>query len=144
MGLDALKRDDGKSSANVLDVLSADPAKLRASLEEADAATLMLVLVQITGDRSLLTRARPHISGPMNYHEKMPEDLRSEIRTRLADALLDHARTSKVLPPIPDGEVLREMLSIAVGEDVSADYVNTYFEVPWPKGQVNPILELKY
>lgn len=124
MGLDALKRDDGKSSANVLDVLSADPAKLRASLEEADAATLMLVLVQITGDRSLLARARPHISGPMNYHEKMPEELRSEIRTRLADALLDHARTGKALPPIPDGEDLREMLSIAVGEDVSADYVS--------------------
>ena len=49
--------------------------------------------------------------------------MRTEIRDRLADVLLEHARTGVVLPPIPGGEDLREMLSTAVGEDVSADYV---------------------
>ncbi len=119
----ALKLDDREQWGNELGILAADPAALRASLEEADAATLMLVLVQLTGDRDLLARAKPHISGPMNYHETMPEALRAEIRTRLAEALLDYAKTGKALPPLPDGEALREMLSTAVGEDVSADYV---------------------
>ena len=87
-----------------LSALAADPAALRAALAEADAATLMLVLVQLTGDHGLLERARPHITGPMNYHEAMPEDLRAEIRARLEDALLDYARTGRPLPPLPDGQ----------------------------------------
>lgn len=103
--------------------LVADPHKLRAALNEADSATLLLVLVQITGDRALLDRARPHIIGPMNYHETMPEEMRAEIRDRLAAALIEHAQAERPLPPIPEGEFLREMLSTAVGEDVSADYV---------------------
>jgi 4-hydroxyacetophenone monooxygenase len=108
--------------ATSLAVLAADPAALRAALAEADAATLLLVLVQITGDRELLERAHPHITGPMNYHETMPEDLRAEIRIRLEVALLDYARTGRPLPPLPDGAFLQEMLSTAVGEIVSADY----------------------
>lgn len=119
----ALKADRGEKSEHGLEVLATDPAKLRASLEEADAATLMLVLVQLTGDRELLARAKPHITGPMNYHESMPDALRAEIRNRLTEALLDYAKSGKALPPLPDGEELREMLSTAVGEDVSADYV---------------------
>lgn len=122
--MEALRSDRGQSTQSPLDALVADPAKLHAALAEADAATLMLVLVQMTGDRDLLARARPHITGPMNYHESMPESLRAEIRTRLAEALMDHAQSGTPLPPIPDGEDLREMLSTAVGEDVSADYVS--------------------
>lgn len=101
----------------------ADPEILKAKLEGADAATLLLVLVQLTGDRRLLKLARPHIAGPMNYHETMPEELRSEIRARLAEALIDYVQSGRPLPPIPDGVLLREMLGTAAGEDVSEDYV---------------------
>ncbi len=112
---------DAREAAG-LAVLAADPTGLRAALAEADAATLMLVLVQLTGDRDLLERARPHITGPMNYHETMPEELRAEIRERLEAELLDFAVTGRALPPLPEGEFLQEMLSTAVGETVSADY----------------------
>ena len=117
-----LNLEPAASQASDLSVLTADPEALHAALAEADPATLMLVLVQITGDRELLERARPHIIGPMNYHETMPEDLRAEIRARLEAALLDHARTGRPLPPLPEGDFLQEMLSTAVGETVSADY----------------------
>lgn len=100
-----------------------DPALLRAELEGADAATLLLVLVQLTGDTHILVRAREHIAGPMNYQETMPEELRSEIRERLTEALIDYARSGRSLPPIPEGGLLREMLSAAAGEEVSEDYV---------------------
>ena len=117
-----LNLEPGAREAAGLAALAADPAALRAALAEADAATLMLVLVQITGDRALLERARPHITGPMNYHETMPEDLRAEIRQRLEVALLDYARSGRALPPLPEGDFLQEMLSTAVGEHVSSDY----------------------
>lgn len=100
-----------------------DPELLRAELEGADAATLLLVLVQLTGDTHILARARLHIAGPMNYQETMPEELRGEIRERLTEALIDYARSGRPLPPIPEGGLLREMLSAAVGEEVSEDYV---------------------
>ena len=105
------------------DDFPADAESLEAKLKGADAATLLLVLVQLTGDRGLLELARPHIAGPMNYHETMPEKLRSKIRARLAEALLDYAHSGRPLPPIPDGGLLREMLGTAAGEDVSEDYV---------------------
>jgi hypothetical protein len=50
---------------------------LRRALEAADPATLLLSLVQLTGERRWLDEARPHIRGPMNYQEFMPEELRA-------------------------------------------------------------------
>lgn len=103
--------------------LANDPALLQAGLAAADPATLLLVLVQLTGDRSWLERAKPHIAGPMSYHEHMPDELRAAIRAALFDVLIDYARTARALPPMPDGDQLVDMLSTAAGEAVSEDYV---------------------
>ncbi len=113
---------DGSGLGPNLAELASDPAALRAALESADAGTLLLVLVQFTGDLDLLARAKPFISGPLNYHETMPETLRSEIRDRLSAVLTDYAQRRIPLPPIPAGEMLRAMLSTAAGEDVAQDY----------------------
>jgi hypothetical protein len=40
---------------------------LRSALEAADPATLLLSLVQLTGERHWLDDARPFIRGPMSY-----------------------------------------------------------------------------
>ena len=114
--------------------LAEHPAQLRAALEEADAATLMLVLVQFTGDADLLHRAAPHITGPLNYHESMPADLRDEIRDRLTRVLIEHAKGTRPLPPIPEGDLLRAMLSTAAGEDVAEDYTAMMREDLEPAG----------
>ena len=121
--------------------LAGDHAQMRAALDGADAGTLLLVLVQFTGDHDLLGRARPFIAGPMNYHETMPEVLRAEIRDRLSAILIECAEGKRPLPPIPEGDALRAMLSTAAGEDVSEDYTAMMREdldlaEPDPRGMV--------
>ena len=49
--------------------------ELREKLEAADPATLLLALVQISGERHWLEAAKPFIRGPMSYQETMPEPL---------------------------------------------------------------------
>jgi hypothetical protein len=69
--------------------ISSENADLRRALEAADPATLLLVLVQLTGERHWLEAAKPFIRGPMNYQEFMPEALRASIRGRLGDVLTE-------------------------------------------------------
>ncbi len=112
------------SAHQELKILTADPARLRAALADADAATLLLVLVQFTGDATSLEEARTYISGPMSYQEKMPAGLREQIRARLFDVLMDYASSGRPLPPVPQGALLRNMLSIAAGEPLGDEYVH--------------------
>ena len=104
-----------------LTYLLRDPDALRSSLKDADPGTLVLVLVQLTQDTHWLDIVRPHIHGPMNYHEKMPEELRERIRSELFDALMDFARTGKPLPSLPNDTVMHDMLSVASGEENISD-----------------------
>ncbi len=109
--------------ADDLSALAADPGQLRAALEQADPATLMLVLVTLTGNHDWLDRARPFIAGPSSYQETMPAEMRAEIRSALFDVLMDFARHPRPLPAIPGGQLLVDMLSTAAGSPVGADYV---------------------
>ena len=70
-------------------------AERRRGLEAADPATLLLVLVQLTGERHWLEAAKPFIRGPMNYQEFMPEPLRAAVRDRLAEVLAGTARVDR-------------------------------------------------
>ena len=99
-----------------------DRGELRRALEAADPATLLLCLVQLTGERRWLAAARPHIRGPMNYQEFMPEELRTAIRDRLCEAMMEtqHAATAD---HALDDALLKEMMSVATGEEVASDYV---------------------
>lgn len=105
-----------------LATLTADPDGLRRRLEAGDDATLLLVLVQLSGNDRWLERARPHIRGPMNYQVDMPAELAAEIRDALAATLIELACRGRPLPPVPTGERLQAMLSAAAGETVDADY----------------------
>jgi 4-hydroxyacetophenone monooxygenase len=96
---------------------------LRRALAAADPATLLLALVQLTGERHWLEAAKPFIRGPMNYQEFMPEPLRAEVRDRLGQVLADIARSGKTPERRTDDALLREMMAFATGEAVSDDYI---------------------
>jgi 4-hydroxyacetophenone monooxygenase len=98
-------------------------AELRRALEAADPATLLLSLVQLTGERHWLEAAKPFIRGPMSYQEFMPEPLRAQVRDRLADVLAEIARGGKTRPRQADDALLREMMAVATGEVVPDDYI---------------------
>jgi 4-hydroxyacetophenone monooxygenase len=96
---------------------------LKRALAAADPATLLLALVQLTGERHWLEAAKPFIRGPMNYQEFMPEPLRAQVRDRLAAVLADIARSGKTPERRTDDALLREMMAFATGEAVSDDYI---------------------
>jgi 4-hydroxyacetophenone monooxygenase len=95
----------------------------RRGLDAADPATLLLVLVQLTGERHWLEAAKPHIRGPMNYQEFMPEPLRGAVRDRLAEVLAEAAPGTAALHRPLDDALLREMMAVATGEPVPDDYI---------------------
>jgi 4-hydroxyacetophenone monooxygenase len=96
---------------------------LREALEAADAATLLLSLVQLTGERHWLEQARPFVRGPMNYQELMPEELRAAVRARMAEVLTEMAASARATFDPPDDALLSEMMSFAAGEAVADDYI---------------------
>ena len=98
-------------------------AELRRALEAADPATLLLALVQLTGEKHWLEAAKPFIRGPMNYQEFMPEPLRASVRDRLGEVLADIARSGKTPARQTDDALLREMMAFATGEVVPDDYI---------------------
>src|SRR6202795_4120880 len=68
---------------------SSDARGRGGGVEAADPATLLLALVQLTGEKLWLEAAKPFIRGPMNYQEFMPEPLRAAVRDRLAGVLAE-------------------------------------------------------
>jgi 4-hydroxyacetophenone monooxygenase len=124
-----------------LKVLASVPARLRSALNQADAATLLLVLVQFTGESEWLEKARPYIAGPMSYQEKMPPELRQAIRARLFDVLMERAASAAPLPALPEGALLSDMLSIAAGEPLGDEYLRMMSEELAPTPEELPMFE---
>jgi hypothetical protein len=77
------------------------------ALQAADPATLLLALVQLTGERHWLEAAKPFIRGPMSYQEFMPEELRASIRARMHEVLAEIARTGEIPRRQIDDALLR-------------------------------------
>ncbi len=102
---------------------STDNAETRRALAAADPATLLLALVQLTGEPHWLEAAKPFIRGPMSYQEFMPEELRASIRAHMREVLAEIARTGEIPHRQIDDALLREMMAVATGEAVSDDYI---------------------
>jgi 4-hydroxyacetophenone monooxygenase len=95
----------------------------RRNLGAADPATLLLSLVQLTGERHWLDEARPFVRGPMSYQEFMPEELRVAVRARMAEVLADLGTGGQTVFAPLDDALLSEMMSFAAGEAVADDYI---------------------
>jgi 4-hydroxyacetophenone monooxygenase len=111
-----------------LHALAADESLLDLALEGADVAPLLMVLVHLTGEAHWLDEVAPHINGPWNFQETVPDSLKQRLRARVKEVLLDFASRGTPLPPEPPPELLRKMLSSGVGGPVPEEYIPMILE----------------
>lgn len=96
---------------------------LRTLIEGADLAPLLMVYVQLSGDRAALARFRPYIQGPWRWMEAVPADLGAQLRDETA-ALIAAIESGQRQPaPPPDPDLLAEMVNTCVGQTVPPEYL---------------------
>ncbi len=121
--------------------MGADNVIRRAEIEEAiaglDPITVLLCLIQQTGDRSLLreywddldgTQVRPDRflgNTQQGDHPVVPDAVERELRRRLADALCSGV---PALLPVPDEALFAEMSRLAMGFDVRIEQAAYFLE----------------
>lgn len=101
---------------------------IRDCLDGADIVPLTMSLVHLTGDLSLLDEIAPHVRGPWDYMAKVPDEVQSAIRDRLASELARVEAGGDPRLASPPSETIRRMMSVAVGEEVPGDYVPMLLE----------------
>lgn len=106
----------------------ADPARLRAMLDDADIAPTLLTMAQMTGEDTFLEEARPYIKGGWNFMVDLPNDLAAAIRTRFVAALQEIASGAREIAPAPTGERLHRLMNVGVGLEMPPEYVPMMLE----------------
>lgn len=107
-----------------LDVDDVDVEVLRDALLEANIPTLLMVLVQLTGDRGWLAqRYRP--VRPKGLDDNDSGGLEPQVQQEIRDATLDAIvawRQGRLTPADFSSDQIAQMTAIALGEPVSAEY----------------------
>jgi len=104
---------------------AADDALYREAVGIANIPTLLLVLVQLTGDTGWLDeRYAPKRSRGIdeNAGGGLPEEIQDEIRAAALEALAAWRNGTPVALPDPSDETLVRMLSFSMGEPVPEEY----------------------
>ena len=109
-------------------VAAVDEVTLDLALEGADIAPLLMVLVHLTGEEHWLDAVAPHINGPWNFQETVPEALKQRVRARVKAVLKDFSAHGTALPAEPPPGLLRKMLSSGVGGPVPEEYIPMILE----------------
>ncbi|MFT4201279.1 flavin-containing monooxygenase [Gordonia sp. (in: high G+C Gram-positive bacteria)] len=100
-------------------------AIVRAAVRDANVPTLLMVLVQLTGDLTWLDEPyRPARGRGLSENDSggLPPHIQDEIRSAAADAICAWHAGAPVALPHPDDELLTRMLSVAIGEPVPDEY----------------------
>ena len=107
----------------------ADDATVRAAVSVANVPTLLMVLVQLTGDlRWLEPPFHPARTKGMadNDDGGLPPEVQVEVREAAADAIVAWRNGRPVAVPSPDPELLVRMLGVSMGEEVPAEYGDVF------------------
>jgi len=90
-------------------------------LSGADIIPLTMALVTVTGNFELLDEVAPHVRGPWDHSESVPEPLKARIREQAAACWRNGAFMQE--PPPLSSENVAKMMSAAVGSEVAPEYV---------------------
>ncbi len=105
-----------------------DESALRQALSEANTGPMLMVHAQLTGDTSLLDKAKPFIQGAWPHMQVLPDELRGEIADALVDALKALAAQGPHARPALSGEALHGIMAAGVGQDVAREYLPLLLE----------------
>lgn len=101
-----------------------DDATIEAAVADAHVATLVMALVQLTGDESYM---QPHYapSGAILGDPQGGIDpaRQAEVRVRAVEVLKAHRDAGRGLPPAPDAALIGRMIGFLTGRELSADYI---------------------
>lgn len=102
-----------------------DHAQLRAAMAASDVAPLLMVYTHFARDEAFLAQFAPFISSIFDPQKQAPETMVKELHERLFDLL-----TQTPPPPdrTPDSAMLQKMLSTAVAEPVTEEFVPMLLE----------------
>jgi 4-hydroxyacetophenone monooxygenase len=106
-----------------------DDATIAAALEDVSIPTLMLSLVHMTGDANLIRGdLKPQGLFLNEVQGYMSEADKAEVRRIALDVIRAYRDGGCTLPPPPSPELVREMMSWLVCEDVPDEYVPMMLE----------------
>jgi 4-hydroxyacetophenone monooxygenase len=123
--------------------INRDLAEVKAALADADISVLLMVLVELSGDMSLLDRYAPLLGRPGEFTHSIPPEMVEELLERLA------TRVTQGGPP-PEGidkAALKRMMGAFVGETISDRYLPMLLEdlgfvqAPAPLAAPGPAVE---
>lgn len=117
--MDGMTLHDGTGTASI------DPDRLRSALSAAHLPSLLMVLFQLTGDEKWIHDPyRPIRSSGLdiNVLGGFDESIQAEIRDAAERAILDWADGREPAVPAPDDDLLIELLSTCVSEEVPQEY----------------------
>ena len=103
----------------------AEDRQLTEAVAIANIPTLLMVLVQLTGERKWLSDPyRPTRARGLSDNDDggLPESIQSEIRDAALEAILSWRSGRPVALPEPPADLLVEMLACAMGEPVGREY----------------------
>src|SRR3954451_12512208 len=110
----------------------ADEPLLRQMLMEADTVPQALIHAQLTGDESLLRKAAGFIEGGWGHMQRIPEELRAEIREVLIGTLTPAAAGKLQDWPLTQHGLSR-LLGYGVNHLVPDDYGTMFMEEAAPQ-----------
>ena len=106
-----------------------DDATIAAALEDVSIPTLLVSMVHLTGDPSWIRGdLRPQGLFLNEVQGYMSEDDKAEARRRALVAIAAFRNGGCVLPPPPEVELVREMMSFLACEEVPGNYVELMLE----------------
>ena len=118
-----------------------DDAALVAALQAANLPTLLLVIVQLTGDWELLSGdIRPQRASPQRPDGGLTAEQGERIRARALEVLRAFRDGGCRLPPLPPVERLQEMMSFSLGQEVAPEYVPMMIEDMRLAGDPGPVV----
>ena len=116
---------DTTSSVEPLDVPNVNEHELRTAVAIANVPALLMFVFQFTGEeRWLEDPYRPTRGKGLGDHDGggLHDDIQDEIREAAIDAILRMQLGEKPAIASPSDELTTRMVSVCMGESVSADY----------------------